>query len=117
MNIFDIYPDILQAPVEIRLSRAKAEDTPVNQLELLSKDSFWFVRDYVALNRSTPDHCLQNLLNDPVYRVRCDAERSLEKRQEISKQPSLQSRIQSAEKKKEERMISSDRSEEHEFVH
>lgn len=101
MNIFDIYPNILQAPVEIRLSRAKAEDTPAEKLEILSKDSFWFVRDYVATNKNTPEHCLKNLLNDPVSRVRYDAERTLEKRQERETKHSLKDKIEEAESQKE----------------
>lgn len=65
-------------PVEIRLHHAKNGTDP-EELTVLSKDSFWFVRNYVAANICTPEDCLKELLKDPDFRVRKEAERTLHK--------------------------------------
>ena len=104
MNILDIYPDIENAPVEIRMSRAKASDTPSEILECLSHDSFWFVRDLVASNPNTPISCLKNLMQDTDFRIRYDAKKTLETLHFKSNEskPSLRSQIDSVELKSEE---------------
>ena len=70
---------LLSEPVETRLFHAHDKDCSPDILRVLSKDSFWFVRDYVALNLNTPRDCLEELMKDPDFRVRVDAERTLEK--------------------------------------
>jgi len=65
-------------PVEIRLYHAK-ESCDGDVLRALSSDSFWFVRDYVAANIHTPEECLLQLLEDPDFRIRKEAERTLHK--------------------------------------
>lgn len=80
-------------PVEIRLYHAHKGTDP-DVLKVLSRDTFWFVRDYVASNLNTPRECLQELTNDPDFRIRTEAERTLRKLEK----PSLDSRIQSATK-------------------
>jgi len=104
MNILDIYPDIENAPVEIRLSRAKAPDTPPEILERLSRDSFWFVRDLVASNSHTPIPSLYLLMEDPDFRIRYDANKTLNAVQSklIDRNPSLESQIYAAIQKTEE---------------
>ena len=77
MNILDFYPEIESAPVEIRMSRAKALDTPSEILDRLSYDSFWFVRDLVASNTNTPIHTLYKLMQDHDFRIRYDAKKTL----------------------------------------
>ena len=72
-------------PVEIRLSRARNPDTDPELLRQLSHDRFWFVRDLVASNCSTPEECLMELMEDPDFRIRGDAEKTLGTKQEQSK--------------------------------
>lgn len=79
MNRKTIIPsDLPNEPVEIRLHHAKNGIDP-EELTVLSKDSFWFVRNYVAANTCTPEDCLKILLEDPDFRVRKEAERTLHK--------------------------------------
>jgi len=66
-------------PPECRLGLASDAKTPPEVLEVLSRDHFWFVRDRVAANISTPQACLQQLLQDPDFRVQMEAERTLER--------------------------------------
>ena len=77
-SIFNIESE----PVEIRLSRAKNPDTDPELLRQLSHDRFWFVRDLAASNRSTPEDCLMVLMEDPDFRIRVDAEKTLAAQQE-----------------------------------
>ena len=87
-------------PVECRLTYAKYSDNP-EILRVLSQDSFWFVRDYTASNIHTPEDCLQDLLKDPDFRIRGEAERTLARQgkgrmnAELGK-PSLHSQIEFA---------------------
>lgn len=79
-----IDPSVLpNEPVEIRLYHAKENCSP-EILRVLSKDSFWFVRNHVAANLHTPVDCLQELLTDPDFRIQKEAERTLHK-QELEK--------------------------------
>lgn len=68
-------------PVEIRLSWAKNPKTSPDILKRLSQDSFWFVRDYVACNSSTPRENLVILSQDPDFRIRKDAEKNLKRKE------------------------------------
>lgn len=72
--------DILKEPVEIRLAKAKSKKTDAELLDVLSKDSFWFVRDFVASNPNTSYDTLQYLLEDSDFRVRFEAEKNLKSR-------------------------------------
>lgn len=86
--------------VERRLTYAKYSDNP-DILRALSQDTFWFVRDYVAANIHTPEDCLMELLKDPDFRIRGEAERTLAKqgRGDLNakqSKPSLNSQIDSA---------------------
>ena len=99
MNILDIYPDITEAPVEIRMSRAKASDTPPEVLATLSRDPFWYVRDLVASNINTPRESLEELLQDPDFRINGDAKKTIEAKEQKQDKPSLISQIQHASNK------------------
>ena len=98
MNILDFYPEIEDAPVEIRMSRAKAADTPPEILERLSHDSFWFVRDLAASNPNTPIPSLINLTQDRDFRIRYDAKKTLDtiKSNYIERNTSLDDQILAA---------------------
>lgn len=99
MKILEIFSDIQSAPVEIRLSRAQAPDTPPEVLRQLARDPFWFVRDRVAANPKAPLVCLQELMLDPDSRVRSEAERNLFKYITAGPKPSLESQINRASRK------------------
>ena len=75
-----MYDHIEKEPVECRLARAKDPETDPELLRRLSKDEFWFVRDFVASNPSTPRECLEELLQDDDFRIRGDAEKTLTKK-------------------------------------
>ena len=102
MKILEIYSDIESAPVEIRLSRAQAADTPPEVLKNLSRDPFWFVRDRVASNCITPPQILQELMLDPDFRVRAEAERNLFRHLCSDINPSLQTQIEIASQKRQD---------------
>lgn len=87
--------ELLNEPVEIRLSRAKNKKSDQNTLDILSHDSFWFVRNFVAGNPSTSYETLQYLLEDEDFRVRFEAEKNLKKR-------NLSERIINAQNKKDQ---------------
>ena len=70
---------LLSEPVETRLFYAHDKDCAPEILRVLSKDSFWFVRDFVASHMNTPEECLRELMQDPDFRVRYDAEKTLMK--------------------------------------
>jgi len=72
--------DIFNEPVEIRLSRAKNKKTDPETLDVLSRDSFWFVRNFVATNPSTSFETLHFLLQDNDFRVSFEANKNLKKR-------------------------------------
>ena len=76
-------------PVEIRLSYAKNPQTHPELLRRLSRDPFWFVRDYVACNISTPKECLEELSLEPDFRIWHDAEKTLKKLADNSHERSL----------------------------
>lgn len=63
-------------PVEVRLARARDPESSEDVLRHLSKDGFWFVRDYVASNPSTPKDCLEKLMRDDDFRVRTEAKKN-----------------------------------------
>lgn len=87
---------LLCEPVECRLTYAKySEDAEI--LRSLCEDPFWFVRDYVASNRHTPEDCLNKLLQDPDFRIQGEAQRNLNKRVQSSEKPRLAQQVQSAE--------------------
>ena len=90
----DLYTDIENEPVEIRLARAKVHKTSPEVLRRLSKDRFWFVRDFVASNPNTPIECLEALTCDADFRVRQEAINTLEAK---TVHLSLSRRIQNAE--------------------
>jgi len=73
MSILNYISDIEKEPVEIRMSRAAASDTPPYMLRQLSKDSFWYIRDLVASNAKTPRDCLEELAKEKDFRIRNDA--------------------------------------------
>lgn len=86
--------------VERRLTYAKYSEDP-EILRALSCDSFWFVRDYTAANIHTPEDCLRNLMMDPDFRIRGEAERTLKRQGRVDKEPEqrkppLHSQIESA---------------------
>lgn len=87
--------ELLNEPVEIRLSRAKNKKSDQNTLDILSHDSFWFVRNFVAGNPSTSYETLKYLLEDDDFRVRFEAEKNLKKR-------NLSERIINAQNKKDQ---------------
>lgn len=87
--------ELLNEPVEIRLSRAKNKKSDQNTLDILSHDSFWFVRNFVAGNPSTSYETLKHLLEDDDFRVRFEAEKNLKKR-------NLSERIINAQNKKDQ---------------
>jgi len=80
MTILNHMLDILDEPVEIRLHRAKDPTTSAEELRQLSQDPFWFVRDFVASNLSTPEDCLCALMKDHDFRISCDAKKTLYKK-------------------------------------
>lgn len=92
----EIYEDIADESVEIRLSRAKLHNTPPELLRLLSRDRFWFVRDFVASNPNTPEDCLLELTFDNDFRVRQEAVKTLDAK---TVHFSLFSKIQDAERR------------------
>lgn len=69
-------------PVEHRLYLATDPNSSSDVLRQLSTDPFWFVRDRVATNTSTPEDCLQALLLDPDFRVQAEAQKTLTKLKE-----------------------------------
>lgn len=71
--------NVLNEPVEIRLARAKNPATDQETLTILSKDSFWFVRDFVASNPNTPEEILVELSKDSDFRIQAEANRNLNK--------------------------------------
>ena len=87
-------------PMEIRLYHARNPESSPEMLSTLAKDKFWYIRDSVAANMSTPEDCLKELLSEKDFRIRVDAEKTLKKRglwhDDMSK-PSLQEKICSAE--------------------
>ena len=87
--------DLLNEPVEIRLSRAKNEKSDQYTLDILSHDMFWFVRNFVAANSATSYDTLNYLLQDEDFRVRFEAEKNIKKR-------GLSARIIDATNKKEQ---------------
>lgn len=92
-------PRIEDEPMECRLWRARDPESSPELLRILSEDSFWFVRDYVACNLSTPKDCLLKLLNEKDFRIREDAKRTLLKLGytfEPRIKPSLDSQIDAA---------------------
>lgn len=75
---FNRFPDrIVSEPVEVRLAKAKDCSSTPALLEVLSRDTFWYVRDYVAANIHTPKHCLETLKDDSDFRVRAEAIKTL----------------------------------------
>lgn len=86
--------EILNEPVEIRLAKAKDKKTDAEMLEVLSHDSFWFVRNFVATNPSAEYRTLITLLQDDDFRVRFEAEKNLKKK-------SLDNKIEEAGLKRE----------------
>jgi len=78
---FNINPElIVDKAVEIRLAHAKDVDSSPELLKVLMEDKFWYVRDFVASNSSTPDEYLEILCNDKDFRVRDSAKRNLSER-------------------------------------
>ena len=67
-------------PMEIRLYHARNPDSSPEMLRALSKDKFWYIRDSVASNVSTPEDCLYNLLEEKDFRIRIDAQKNLKTR-------------------------------------
>lgn len=104
--------DLLNEPVEIRLSRAKNKKSDQNTLDILSHDSFWFVRNFVAGNPSTSYETLCYLLQDDDFRVQFEAEKNIRKR-------GLSNRIKDIESQKDKinsltfRNINRDKEEKH----
>lgn len=77
---FNKFPEKIKTePVEVRLAKAKDLRSSPGLLEVLSRDRFWYVRDFVAANPNTPKRCLDVLKNDCDSRVRSEANKSLEK--------------------------------------
>ena len=74
---------LLEEPVEIRLAYAHDRDCEPEILRVLSKDSFWFVRDFVAMNLNTPPECLLALSQETDFRIRDDALRTISKLQNL----------------------------------
>ena len=95
--------NILKEPVEIRLGKAKNVKTDPELLDKLSRDNFWFVRDFVARNPGTGYKTLNYLRNDPDHRVRYEAEKNIRLR-------NLDNVINLAEKK---RASAAEKSEQH----
>lgn len=87
---------LLSEPVECRLTYAKYSEDP-EILRALCNDPFWFVRDYAASNRYTPEECLLKLLEDPDFRIQGEAQRNLNKRAQGSVKPALAQQVHSAE--------------------
>lgn len=78
---FNINPElIVDKAVEVRLAHAKDVDSSPELLKVLMGDKFWFVRDFVASNSSTPIEYLEVLCNDADFRVRDAAKRNLSMR-------------------------------------
>ena len=71
---------INREPLEVRLARAADPESPAGVLRELSKDPFWYVRDFVARNPNTPRECLEELRKESDFRIREDAEKNLAKR-------------------------------------
>lgn len=87
-------------PMEIRLYQARNPDSSAELLRALAKDKFWYIRDSVAANMSTPEDCLKELLQEKDFRIRVDAEKTLKKLglwNDSTKKVSLQDKICSAE--------------------
>lgn len=76
-NHGESFDNLFREPVEIRLARAKDPRSSPNLLRMLARDEFWYVRDFVASNISTPRDSLENLLKDSDFRVRSEAERTI----------------------------------------
>lgn len=97
---YNTHPEsIVGKPVEIRLAHARDLDSSPGLLKVLAKDSFWFIRDLVASNASTPIDCLAILTKDADFRVRAEAENTLS-RLRLGKQdptPTLQSLVATAD--------------------
>lgn len=81
-------------PLELCLARAQNPESSEDVLRCLSEHHFWFVRDYVASNSSTPKDCLHKLLQDEDFRVRDEAQRNLDNR--AYKRSALDERIKDA---------------------
>lgn len=91
---FNKTPELInREPLEIRLSRAADPESPVGVLRELSKDRFWYVRDFVARNKNAPKDCLEELKKDSDFRIREDAEKTLTK----IRHSSLEDKISEAE--------------------
>lgn len=67
---------IYKLPYEIRCARAKNVRTPKEDLVLLAKDTYWFVRYYAATNTNMPIDCLLELLQDNDFRIRDKVKRN-----------------------------------------
>lgn len=71
--------EILSAPPETRLAKARNSRTEPQVLSILASDRSWFVRSAVAGNINTPKDHLQQLARDSDFRVRDQAESTLSK--------------------------------------
>jgi len=74
-------------PIERRMFYAHDPRTHPDTLKLLSNDPFWYVRDLVASNPSTPHDCLLKLSLEPDFRIRHDARKTLYRINAESKVP------------------------------
>lgn len=93
---FNINPKlIIDKAVEIRLAHAKDVDSSPELLKVLMEDKFWYVRDFVASNSSTPNEYLEVLCNDKDFRVRDSAKRNLSMRDAFDK-PALDDTLRAA---------------------
>ena len=93
---FNINPElIVDKAVEIRLAHAKDVDSSPELLKVLMEDKFWYVRDFVASNSSTPNEYLEVLCNDIDFRVRDSAKRNWSMRGVFDK-PALDDTLRAA---------------------
>jgi len=61
--------DLLREPFETKCFLAKDTGTTPEALDVLSRDSFWWVRDSVADNKNTSIETLKRLSKDVDFRV------------------------------------------------
>lgn len=64
--------------VERRLTKAKDPRTSPFELKILSRDCYWFIRNFVAANPGTPAGTISDLCCDPDSRVQETAQKTLE---------------------------------------
>lgn len=71
--------EVLGAPPETRLAKARSSKTTPQVLSVLASDRSWFVRSAVAGNTNTPKEYLQKLARDSDFRVQDQAKNTLSK--------------------------------------